>query len=96
MLASLWLRLCDAIKEAFAAQVEFTTNQRRGSTERVVEVVDSEYGVFAVVAQDDGCSIAPGNIDAAGRADWRCKDEIGNAVKSERFAARFAGRGFKP
>ena len=96
LLASLWLRLCDTVKEAFAAQVEFTANQRRGSTERVVEVVDSQRGVFAVMAQDDGCSITPGDIDAASRADWRCKDEIGNPFKSERFAARFAGRGFKP
>src|SRR6266446_5277990 len=96
LLASLWLRLCDAVKEAFAAQVEFTARQRRGGTERVVEMVDGHCGVFAVVVQDDGCSITPGDIDAASRAHRRCKDEIGNPFKSERFAARFAGRGFKP
>src|SRR6266536_4721064 len=96
LLASLWLRLSDAVKEAFAAQIEFRASQRRGRTERVVEMVYSQRGVFAVVAQDDGGSIMPGDIDEASPADRRRKDEIGNAIKSERLAVRFARRGFEP
>src|SRR5213593_1262453 len=85
---SAWRRLGDTVKAAFAAQVEFTAHRRRGSTERVVEMVDRQRGVFAVVAQDDGGSITSGDIDAASRADGRGKDEIGNTFESERFATR--------
>src|SRR6266536_605721 len=93
--ANSW-RLGETVKAAFAAQVEFPAHRRRGSTERVVEMVDSQRGVFAVVAQDDGGSITSGDIDAASRADGRGKDEISNTFESERFATRFASRGFKP
>src|SRR2546426_3127240 len=47
------------------------------------------------MAQDDRASIASGDVDAVGGANRRGEDEVANAVETERFAARFAGRGFE-
>ena len=39
-------------------------------------MIEGEHGVFAVVAQDDGCPVAGGDVDATGGAHGRRKDEI--------------------
>src|SRR4051812_34824187 len=54
-------------------------------------MVHCDRGILAIVTQDDCSPIATGNVDPAGSADRRRKNEIANTFKSDRFAARLAG-----
>jgi len=59
-------------------------------------MVDRQGGIFLIMAQDNGGAVATSEVDAGGGPDGRRKDEIVDARKPQRFAARFAGRGVKP
>ena len=47
-------------------------------------MVACNHPVFAIVAQDNGSPVATGDVDAAGGADRRRKNEIVDALKPQR------------
>src|SRR5207248_2702252 len=81
------------VEEAFAPEIEFAVHEGGGGAEGVVEMVDGQRGVFAVVAEDDSRAVAGSDINAGGSADGGRKDEIGDTVEADRIAKRLASHG---
>lgn len=90
------LQVFDSIKEAFSPKVEFTAGQRRGSAEGVIQVIERNRGVFAIVSQHYRAPITTGDVDAPSRPYGRSKDEILNSLKPDGFAAWLTGQWVKP
>ncbi len=61
----------DAVKKAFAAQEEFSIDERRGGAEGVFELVYGEGRVLPIVRQNHSSAIARSHVNAAGGTDGR-------------------------
>ena len=82
--------LGNAVKVAFAPQVKLLLHQRGRGAERVVEAVERQRGVVAVMTQDDCHPISAADVNASRGADGGGKD-FADAFQAERFATRLAG-----
>src|SRR6185369_1864663 len=89
-------RFGDAVQEVFAAKIELTIHHGCGCAERVIKMVERQRRVFPVMTQDNGVAIPAGDVDTAGGADRRRKNEIVEALKPERFAPRLASHRVQP
>jgi len=56
-------RLCEAVKEPFATEVNLAIDHRRRGAERIVEPVDRKDGVFPIVLQDHRDPVSCRHID---------------------------------
>jgi hypothetical protein len=89
------LRFRQAVKKPLAAQVDFSIRERRRCAEGIIQYVDRQRSVLAVVTDDDRDAIAARDVDATASADGRGEDEVTDPFEPDRFAARVAGRGFE-
>src|SRR3954465_9062658 len=89
-------RFGDAVEEVFAAEIELTICDGGGRAEGVFQVVECQNCVVVVMMQDHRVSVPCCDVDAAIGADGRRENEIVNALKAKRFAARLSSHRVQP